>query len=66
MNTERKTYSVPQAAVILGIGKGTAYEWARSGDLPGVLKIGQRFLVSRRVLDAYVNGEQSEAQAVAK
>ena len=66
MNTERKTYSVPQAAAILGIGKGTAYEWARSGDLPGVLKIGQRFLVSRRVLDAYVNGEQSAQQVAAK
>ncbi|MGO2081655.1 helix-turn-helix domain-containing protein [Glutamicibacter arilaitensis] len=58
MTTERKTYSVPQAATILGIGKATAYEWARSGELPGVLKIGSRFLVSRRVLDSYVNGEQ--------
>lgn len=66
MNTERKTYSVPQAAAILGIGKGTAYEWARSGDLPGVLKIGQRFLVSRRVLDAYVNGEQGAQQVAAR
>ncbi|MGP5124282.1 helix-turn-helix domain-containing protein [Glutamicibacter ardleyensis] len=58
MTTERKTYSVPQAATILGIGKAKAYEWARSGELPGVLKIGSRFLVSRRVLDDYVNGEQ--------
>ncbi|UYQ78085.1 helix-turn-helix domain-containing protein [Glutamicibacter sp. JL.03c] len=58
MITERKTYSVPQAATILGIGKAKAYEWARSGELPGVLKIDSRFLVSRRVLDGYVNGEQ--------
>lgn len=56
----RKTYSVPQAASILGIGKAKAYEWARSGELPGVLQIGTRFLVSRRALDAYVNGEASQ------
>jgi len=66
VNTERKTYSVPQAAAILGIGKGTAYEWARSGELPGVLQIGQRFLVSRRVLDSYVDGEQGAQQVAAK
>lgn len=57
MTTPRKTYSIPQAAAILGIGKGTAYELARSGELPGVLHIGNRMLISRKVLDAYVNGE---------
>ena len=58
--TERKTYSVPQAATILGIGKAKAYEWARSGELPGVLQIGTRFLVSRKKLDDYVDGATSQ------
>lgn len=54
---ERLTVSVEEAAVILGISRGSAYEAARRGDLPGVLRIGKRFLVSRSRLLAAVEGE---------
>ncbi|WPR66436.1 helix-turn-helix domain-containing protein [Glutamicibacter protophormiae] len=53
----RKTYSIPQAAVILGIGSSRAYELARSGELPGVRNLGGKFLVSRKELDAFLDGE---------
>jgi len=53
----RKTYSIPESARLIGIGKARAYEMARNGEMPGVLKVGNRYLVSRKVLDAWVDGE---------
>lgn len=40
----RATCTVPEAAEVLGIGRGTGYEAAASGDLP-VLHVGRRLLV---------------------
>ncbi|GAB3621789.1 hypothetical protein GCM10027417_30510 [Glutamicibacter endophyticus] len=62
---EKRTYSIPAVAQILGIGKARAYEMARSGELPGLLKVGNRYLVSRKVLDAFVDGELSEGSSAA-
>ncbi len=49
--------SVTQAGVILGIGTTTAYEWARRGDLPGLVQHGGRNYVRRAVVEAYVRGD---------
>ena len=50
--SERLTYSVEEAAVLLGIGRGLAYEMVRDGSLPG-LRLGQRrILVPRGALEA--------------
>lgn len=57
---ERKTYSIPQAATILGIGQTRAYSLAKSGELPGVRNLGGKFLVSKKELDAFVDGDSSE------
>jgi excisionase family DNA binding protein len=38
------TLTVEEAAVILGIGRGTAYEAVQTGALPG-LRIGRRLLI---------------------
>lgn len=46
---ERETLTVDEAARLLGIGRGTAYEAARRGDLP-VVRIGGRLLVPRAAL----------------
>jgi predicted DNA-binding transcriptional regulator AlpA len=35
----------------LGIGLNTAYELARKGELPGVIKLGGRFVVSKAALN---------------
>jgi excisionase family DNA binding protein len=40
------TVSVPEAAELLGVSRGVAYEAARSGQLP-VVRIGRRLLVPR-------------------
>lgn len=47
-----QTVSVEEAAAVLGIGRGLAYQLARTGQLPGVLRLGRRLVVSRRALEA--------------
>jgi len=40
------TTTVERAGKLLGISRGCAYQAARSGELPGVLRIGHRYVVS--------------------
>ena len=47
---ERTTVDVPEAARTLGIGRSLAYDLARRGELPGVIRLGHRFVVSRAAL----------------
>jgi excisionase family DNA binding protein len=44
------TITVEEAAVLLGIGRGLAYEAAARGELP-VVRVGRRLLVSRPALE---------------
>lgn len=57
---ERKTLSIPAAATILGIGQSRAYKLAKDGKLPGCLEVGGRYLVSKKRLEAFIDGENSE------
>jgi len=45
-----RTVTIPEAARMLGIGRGSAYEAARIGQIP-VIKIGRRRLVARTALE---------------
>lgn len=47
---EPKTLSIEEACKQLGIGRTLGYELARKGEMPGVLKLGGRYLVSRAAL----------------
>ena len=62
---ERKTYSIPEVAKILGVGKVRLYDMARNGELPGAIIIGNRYLVSRKVFDAWLDGELPEQETTA-
>lgn len=53
---ERQTYTVPQAGIILGVGRSAAYAAARRGDLP-TLRIGGRLLVGRKALQRLLEGD---------
>ena len=53
---ETATVSVSHAAELLGIGRNLAYELARRGELPGALRLGRRIVVSRKALDAFLEG----------
>lgn len=52
---ETKTYTVRQAAEVLGIGINQAYRGVKSGDIPS-LTIGGRKLVPKAALDRLLQG----------
>jgi excisionase family DNA binding protein len=60
--TERLTVTVEEAGRLLGIGRGTAYEAVRSGDIPSV-RIGRRVLVPRHALLALLGHQKDEGRA---
>ena len=55
---DRLTLTVEEAAHLLGISRGLAYEMARSGKLP-VVRFGRRLLVSRRALERMLDQPNS-------
>jgi excisionase family DNA binding protein len=50
MHEEKLTMTVDEAASVLGICRGLAYEKCRTGEIPTV-RIGRRLLVSRPALE---------------
>lgn len=50
-NDDRQTLTVCEAASLLGIGRNSAYEGVRRGEIPAV-KVGRRLLIPRAALDA--------------
>ncbi len=54
---ERLTLSIPEAAKVLGISRGLAYDLARRDKLPvPVIKLGRRLVLSRRAVEALLSG----------
>lgn len=54
-STKRLTYSVDEAAGLLGISHNAAYEAIKAGQIPHI-RIGRRVLVSRAALHAMIEG----------
>lgn len=54
-STETLTYTVDQAAALLGIARGVAYEAVRTGEIPAT-RVGRRWLVPRRRFHAWLDG----------
>ncbi len=52
---KRRTYTVTEVAEILGIGRNTAYESCRTGEIPSV-RIGGRVLVPCSAIDDLLGG----------
>jgi len=57
---ERLTLTVAEAAKLLGISRGTAYECVRTGQLPSV-SFGRRVLIPRRRLEAMLDQDREVA-----
>lgn len=51
---DRATYTIEEAATILGIGRTSAYRAARSGEIP-TIKIGRRIVIGRQALANILN-----------
>jgi len=47
---QKRTYSVEEAAKILGIGRSAAYQAVRTGEIPAI-RIGKRLLVPVQALE---------------
>jgi excisionase family DNA binding protein len=62
MAINQKTVSIGEAAVALGIGRNTAYKLARQGQLPGVIGLGKRMVVSRAVLEDVLGAKLDAGQ----
>ena len=63
METERATLRIVEVARILGVCRATAYELARRGRIPGVLRLGRRLVVSKKALDDFLaDGPFNESQ----
>jgi excisionase family DNA binding protein len=57
-SSDRLTLSIRETAAMLGISKNLAYQLAREGKLPGVIKLGnKRLVVSRIQLENLLRGE---------
>jgi excisionase family DNA binding protein len=52
---ERRTYTVLEVAEILGIGRNTAYEVCRNGEIP-TIRVGGRVLIPRSAIDELLGG----------
>jgi excisionase family DNA binding protein len=50
MESERLTFTVEEAGVLLGISRALAYEMARTGRLP-TLRFGKRIVVPKKAIE---------------
>lgn len=57
---ERRTLTVEEAAVVLGISRTSAYEGIRRGEIPSV-RVGRRLLVPRVGIDTMLGGNPEVA-----
>lgn len=62
IESRRRTYTVPQAAEILGISRSLAYECVKSGEIPS-LRLRGRVVVPVVALDALLASTYSELRA---
>jgi excisionase family DNA binding protein len=55
----RATMTITEAARLLGIGRASAYEAARRGEIP-TIRLGRRWLVSRSALDRLIEAGRTQ------
>jgi excisionase family DNA binding protein len=51
--SEKLTFTVTEAAVLLGVSRNAAYEAIRRGEIPAI-RIGRRILIPRSRLDDFL------------
>ena len=61
-NEKRLTLTIPEVAKLLRIGRGTAYEAARNGTLPGVLHFGRTIRVSKYSLEQFLHAQGNDGK----
>jgi len=56
---EKLTYTVEQAAEVLGLSRSSMYEAVRSGSVPAI-RVGGRWLISKVQLERFLSGEKCQ------
>lgn len=64
MRDDRLLLKVPAAARLLDISRSRAYALARSGELPGVVRLGGSIRVSLRALEEWIDARRAVATSV--
>ena len=60
-HVERLTITVDEAAVLLGISRGSAYESIRTGEFPvDVIRIGSRILIPKQKFMDVLGGKNEQ------
>ena len=59
------TYRIEDVAKLLGIGRNSAYDAAKRGDIP-TIKVGRRILVPRAALHRLLDGENHQPKDAAE
>lgn len=59
---DRQTLTVEEAARVLGVGRNTAYEAVKHGDLP-VIRIGRRMVVPKAAIERLLGSSSSTKPA---
>lgn len=62
MDNPRLTLTVKEAAAVLGISRGLAYEMVKTGRIPSV-RFGKRLLVPQRALEHLLNEEHGKSKS---
>jgi excisionase family DNA binding protein len=58
---DRATYTVPEAALLIGVDKLTLYAAIRNGQSPvPVIVVGRRYVIPKAALDRLLAGEQEQ------
>lgn len=63
MTDEKLLIRVPEAARRMGIGKSMAWEMARRGELPGVVRMGRSVRVSVKRLQEWIDERTADPAA---
>ncbi|NKQ53311.1 helix-turn-helix domain-containing protein [Amycolatopsis sp. K13G38] len=58
--SQKVTYTVDEAAELLGINRGVAYQQVREGHIPAV-RLGKRWLIPRDRFHAWLDGGEGAA-----
>ena len=56
-----RTITVGEAASMPGIGRALAYNLAKRGELPGVRRLGGKYVVVREQVERFLDGEEQSA-----
>lgn len=54
--SKRLTMDVAEVSRTIGVSKDSVYEAARTGEIPGSLRVGRRLLFSRAAIERWING----------